>query len=59
MSHLVKAGLTQGLLPTVTPEFPGTTVGAFSGTAGESASFKCGFFDNTINWIQIVLANGK
>ncbi|KAK3166695.1 hypothetical protein OEA41_009820 [Lepraria neglecta] len=56
MGHLVKATLTQGLLPPVVPEFPGITVGgAFSGIASD----KCGFFDKIVIWIQIVLANGQ
>jgi hypothetical protein len=60
MGQLVRATLNQGLIPPVVPEFPAITVGgAFSGTAGESASFKHGFFDSIVNWIQIVLANGN
>jgi delta24-sterol reductase len=60
MDSLVEATLQHGLLPPVVMEFPGITVGGgFSGTAGESSSFRYGFFDRTINWIQIVLANGE
>ena len=60
MGKLATTILAHGLLPPVVTEFPGITVGgAFSGTAGESASFKFGFFDSTVNWIEIVLANGK
>ncbi|KAL1388668.1 hypothetical protein HDK64DRAFT_337432 [Phyllosticta capitalensis] len=33
--------------------------GAFSGTAAESSSFKYGYFDRTINWVEIVLATGR
>jgi delta24-sterol reductase len=33
--------------------------GGFSGTAGESSSFRYGFFDRTANWTEIVLANGE
>ncbi|CZT46582.1 uncharacterized protein RSE6_07029 [Rhynchosporium secalis] len=41
-------------------EFPGISVGGgFAGTAGESSSFRYGFFDRTINWIEMVLANGE
>ncbi|KAL9106329.1 MAG: hypothetical protein Q9187_008573, partial [Circinaria calcarea] len=59
MDILVRATLKHGLLPPVVPEFPGITVGgSFSGTAGESSSFKYGFFDRTVNWCTIVLANG-
>ena len=40
-------------------EFPGITAGGgFAGTSGESSSFRYGFFDRTVNWIEIVLANG-
>lgn len=60
MDSLVEATLQHGLLPPVVMEFPGITVGGgFAGTAGESSSFRYGFFDRTINWIEIVLANGK
>ncbi|GME45923.1 FAD linked oxidase [Neofusicoccum parvum] len=48
-----------GLVPPVVMEFPGITVGGgYSGTSGESSSFKYGFFDRTINWVEMVLANG-
>jgi len=41
-------------------EFPGITVGGgFAGTAGESSSFRYGFFDRTVNWIEMVLADGE
>jgi len=33
--------------------------GGFSGTSGESSSFRYGFFDRTVNWIELVLANGE
>lgn len=47
------------LVPLVVMEFPGITVGGgFSGTSGESSSFRYGAFDTTINWIEIVLPNG-
>jgi len=40
-------------------EFPGITVGGgYSGTSGESSSFKHGFFDQTLKSVEIVLANG-
>jgi Delta24-sterol reductase len=48
------------LVPLVVMEFPGITVGGgFSGTSGESSSFRYGAFDATINWIEIVLPNGE
>ena len=59
MDDLVAATLPYGLIPPVVPEFPGITVGgAFAGTAGESSSYKHGFFDRTVNWVEMVLANG-
>ena len=59
MSALVDATLKHSLLPPVVPEFPNITVGgAFSGTAGESSSFRHGLFDRTVNWIEIILASG-
>ena len=60
MDNLVSETLRYGLIPPVVPEFPGITVGgAFAGTAGESSSYKYGFFDRTVNWVEIVLANGE
>ena len=60
MSELVDACLKAGFLPPVVPEFPNITVGgAFNGTAGESSSFKHGFFDRTVHSIEVVLADGK
>lgn len=57
---LVDATLECGLLPLVVPEFPGITVGgAFAGTAGESSSWKHGFFDQTVTWCEVVLATGE
>ncbi|KAK0616937.1 hypothetical protein B0T14DRAFT_435910 [Immersiella caudata] len=59
MDALVEATLAHGLVPLVVMEFPGITVGGgFSGTSGESSSFRHGSFDSTINWIEIVLPNG-
>lgn len=41
-------------------EFPGITVGGgYAGTAGESSSFKYGFFDRTINSVEMILADGE
>lgn len=55
------ASLNKGLVPLVVMEFPGITVGGgFSGTSGEKlSSFRHGAFDNTVNWIEIVLPNGE
>ena len=59
MDILVATTLVRGLVPPVVMEFPGITAGGgFAGTSGESGSFRYGFFENTVNWIEIVLANG-
>lgn len=59
MDALVQETMKVGLLPPVVMEFPGITVGGgFVGTAGESSSFKYGFFDRTILSAEVVLANG-
>src|SRR3954468_19980131 len=60
MDRLVETTLKHGLIPPVVMEFPGITVGGgYSGTSGESSSFKHGFFDRTINYVEMVLANGE
>lgn len=60
MDILVDLLMPHGLIPRVVPEFPGITVGgSYSGTAAESSSFRDGYFDRTINWVEIVLANGE
>ncbi|KAH7068055.1 24-dehydrocholesterol reductase precursor [Paraphoma chrysanthemicola] len=60
MDRLVEATLPHGLVPPVVMEFPGITVGGgYAGTAGESSSFKFGFFDQTINEVEMVLADGQ
>ncbi len=60
MDRLVEATLDYGLIPPVVMEFPGITVGGgYSGTSGESSSFKHGFFDRTINKVQMVLPTGE
>jgi delta24-sterol reductase len=60
MDRLVEATLEHGLVPPVVMEFPGITVGGgYSGTSGESSSFKHGFFDRTILSVEMVLANGE
>ncbi|KAM5350510.1 hypothetical protein ACJ41O_007015 [Fusarium nematophilum] len=59
MDRLVESTLKHGLVPPVVMEFPGITAGGgFAGTAGESSSFKHGFFNDTINWAEMVLGNG-
>ncbi|KAL4901103.1 hypothetical protein BDW74DRAFT_160729 [Aspergillus multicolor] len=59
MDKLVQAILPRGLIPPVVMEFPGITVGGgFMGTAGESSSYRHGFFDRTVNWIEIITGDG-
>ncbi|KAH7161505.1 hypothetical protein EDB81DRAFT_347737 [Dactylonectria macrodidyma] len=59
MDRLVESTLRHGLVPPVVMEFPGITAGGgFAGTAGESSSFKHGFFNDTINEVEMVLGNG-
>lgn len=60
MDRLVEATLKHGLVPPVVMEFPGITVGGgYSGTSGESSSFKHGFFDRTVQKVEMVLADGE
>lgn len=60
MDKLVKQTLKYGLVPPVVMEFPGITVGGgIQGGAGESSSYKWGCFNQTFNWYEMILANGK
>jgi delta24-sterol reductase len=60
MDLLVEETLKYGLVPPVVMEFPGITAGGgYAGTSGESSSFKHGFFDRTINYVEMVLGNGE
>lgn len=60
MDRLVEATLAEGLVPPIIMEFPGITAGGgFAGTAGESSSFKHGFFDDTVNEVEMVMPNGE
>ncbi|RBR12260.1 uncharacterized protein FIESC28_08746 [Fusarium coffeatum] len=59
MDRLVEATMPHGLVPPVVMEFPGITVGGgFSGTSGESSSFRQGFFNETVNFVEMILGNG-
>ncbi|MCJ1439491.1 hypothetical protein MMC27_008885 [Xylographa pallens] len=59
MDRLVEATIKHGLIPPVVMEFPGITAGGgYAGTGGESSSFKYGYFNETINSVEIVLGNG-
>jgi len=60
MDRLVEATLPHGLVPPVVMEFPGITAGGgFAGTAGESSSFREGFFDETVLGAEMLLADGE
>ncbi|KAI8950259.1 hypothetical protein F4801DRAFT_353130 [Xylaria longipes] len=60
MDRLVEHTLRHGLVPPVVMEFPGITAGGgFAGTAGESSSFKHGYFDESVNAVEIVLPDGE
>ena len=60
MDRLVESTLKYDLIPPVVMEFPGITAGgAFSGTGGESSSFKYGYFNETVNAVEMVLGNGE
>lgn len=60
MDRLVEATLPHGLVPPVVMEFPGITAGGgFAGTAGESSSFRHGFFDETVKRVEMVMADGE
>lgn len=60
MDQLVAATLPSGLIPPVVMEFPGITAGGgFTGTSGESSSFRHGFFDRTVSRVEMVLGNGE
>jgi len=60
MDRLVEATLPHGLIPPIVMEFPGITAGGgYAGTAGESSSFRHGFFDDTVNRVEMVLADGE
>lgn len=60
MDALVTHTLRHGLVPPVVMEFPGITAGGgFAGTAGESSSFRHGFFDDTVRSVEMVLPDGE
>jgi delta24-sterol reductase len=58
MDKLIEATLKYRLIPLLIMEFPGITVGGgYVGSAGESSSFKYSYFDQTVNLVEMVLAN--
>lgn len=60
MDRLVEETLKHDLVPPVVMEFPGITVGGgYAGTSGESSSFKHGFFNQTLEQVEMVLADGE
>ncbi|KAK3294103.1 uncharacterized protein B0H64DRAFT_325774 [Chaetomium fimeti] len=60
MDKLVEATLPHGLVPPVVMEFPGITVGGgFSGTSGESSSFRHGFFSDNVHEVEMILGDGQ
>ncbi|TLD32797.1 hypothetical protein PspLS_00700 [Pyricularia sp. CBS 133598] len=60
MDKLVASTLKHGLVPPVVMEFPGITVGGgYSGSAGESSSFRYGYFDQSVNWVEMILGTGE
>ncbi|EMT74209.1 Delta(24)-sterol reductase [Fusarium odoratissimum] len=59
MDRLVEATMPFGIIPPVVMEFPGITAGGgFAGTSGESSSFRHGFFNETVNSVEMILGNG-
>ncbi|OTB09566.1 hypothetical protein M426DRAFT_50797 [Hypoxylon sp. CI-4A] len=60
MDQLVATTLPHGLVPPVVMEFPGITAGGgFAGTAGESSSFRHGYFDENVTRVEMVLPDGE
>ncbi|TVY67729.1 Delta(24)-sterol reductase [Fusarium oxysporum f. sp. cubense] len=59
MDRLVEATMSYSLVPPVVMEFPGIIAGGgFAGTSGESSSFRHGFFNETVHFVEIILGNG-
>ncbi|EAQ85508.1 hypothetical protein CHGG_09522 [Chaetomium globosum CBS 148.51] len=59
MDKLVQATLARGMVPPVVMESPGITLGGgFSGSAGDSSPFRYGFFDQTVQAVELVLGSG-
>ncbi|KAL7622267.1 hypothetical protein AAE478_007771 [Parahypoxylon ruwenzoriense] len=60
MDRLVESTLRHGLVPPVVMEFPGITAGGgYAGTAGESSSFRHGYFDENVRGVELVLPDGE
>ena len=60
LGRLLDATMKANLMPPVVPELPDISVGgAYSGQAAESSSWNWGLFDQTVQSIEIVLADGS
>ena len=60
MEQLVRAAAVYGMRPLVVPEFRRITVGgSIAGIAGESSSFKHGFFHDACTSYEVVLGDGS
>jgi len=60
MEQLVRAAAAYNLRPPVVPEFRRITVGgSIAGIAGESSSFKYGFFHDSCSGYEIVTGDGR
>ncbi len=60
MEALVRATAKFGLRPPVVPEFSQITVGgAIQGLAGESTSHRFGLFHESVEWMELLLADGR
>ncbi|KAJ4298228.1 hypothetical protein N0V90_006127 [Kalmusia sp. IMI 367209] len=60
MDRLIQATLAHGMILPIVMEFPGITVGGgYAGSAGESSSFKYGYFNQIVKSVEIILGNGE
>jgi delta24-sterol reductase len=60
MHRLVQATLAHGMIPPIVMEFSGISGGGgFTRSAGESSSFKYGYFDQTVQSVEMILATGE
>jgi FAD/FMN-containing dehydrogenase len=58
-AQLVKETLKKGLVAVVIPPFPDITVGGvLAGTSAGSSSFRYGYFEQSVNRVEIILGNG-
>ncbi|KAG8531289.1 uncharacterized protein KY384_004001 [Bacidia gigantensis] len=60
LGALLDGSLEYSLMPPVMPELPDMSIGgAYSGQAGQSSCFKWGIFDQTVQAIEMILADGS